>query len=281
MRTTINTLLTVGSVTLLSAGVAMAGSPIASGNFTTTGGSITASCAGVDAGGCGTPITGDGFLQRSIVVGGVTYFQTIVLPQGASGSIAALPFADESFVKQGGGTGISDSSHVIGASALPDTSVFSGSTAINSGWAKPDASTNLIDLHQNVTDAPNNFSVDFTLTDASTDNTQPIVGITQNVALNTSGDLQKFYLKQLKAPSNGTSLALPAGATPGTTISWTAGDIIQAMWLGQQVTGSGTQLFHVQGYTDVTSTASNSYSDQTSAQPSSWDTTFGTAPTFP
>ena len=79
--------------------------------------------------------------------------------------------------------------------------------------------------------------------------------------------------------------ALPTGATPATTVTYSTGDIIQAMWLGQQVTGGttgGAQLFGTQSYTvnPTTTATSVSYSDQTSVGPFNWDPVFGAAPSF-
>jgi hypothetical protein len=108
------------------------------------------------------------------------------------------------------------------------------------------------------------------------------VGINETVSLGGT-DKQEFYLKQLKASGTGTSTpTLPSGATGTGSVSWVANDIIQAMWLGQAVTAGtgGTQVFGVQGYTNVTTGSTTSYSDQSSTGPFSWDATFGTAPVF-
>lgn len=292
MRRADKVLLTMGSAMLISSGAAVAGSPTTYGAWSVTGGVITPSVTCPSGFTCGAAITGNGFFQRQITAtDGTKYFQTIITPTGAtatSGAISALEFTDENFVKQGGGTGIADSQHLSAPSTTANPGVFTSTTAINAGWAQG-VGENAIDLHQNVNDTTNGFTLDFTLTDASTDNTAPIVGINESVSLysptsvnSSPTDKQVFYLKQLKAAGAGTSVALPTGATPATTISWAANDIIQAMWLGQEVTAGtgGTQAFGVQGYTDVTTAVTASYSDQSAVGPWNWDTTFGTAPTF-
>ena len=288
-------LLTMGSAMLISSGVAMAGSPTPYGAWSVNSGAITTNVACPSGFSCGAAITGDGFFQRQLTAtDGTKYFQTIITPTGATAggtgpALSTLEFTDENFVKQGGGTGIADSQNVSAAGTIANPGDFTSTTAINAGWAKASASENQIDLHQGLNDTTNQFTLDFTLQDASTNNSAPVVGINESVGLYTAGnpnssptDKQVFYLKQLKAPASGTSAALPAGATPATTISWATGDIIQAMWLGQEVTAGtgGAQDFGVQGYTNVTTPATASYSDQSSVGPWNWDATFGTAPSF-
>jgi len=311
MRRTNTVLLTLGSAMLISSSVALAAPPISYGQYTASSGTIT---TGEVVGGtftasacpsgfsCGAAITGDGFLQRQVTEtsSGSVYFQTIILDKGTTAGsdpttgfvdLTAKPFADESFVLQGGGSGIADSSHVYATPVAPDTSTFTGNTAINVGWAKASASENLIEVNQ-IIDDPSKANLNFTLTDASTDNTEPVVTIDETVYMPaTSGppgtDKQRFYLKQLKATADGTTVALPVSNPPvATTVNYLSGDIVQVMWLGQQVTGGtsgGAQLFGTQSYTvnPTTTATSVSYSDQTATGPWNWDATFfGTAPTF-
>jgi hypothetical protein len=295
MRISNTVLLTMGSAMLISSSVAFAAPPISYGQYTATAGTITTNAcpSGFT---CGAAITGDGFLQRQVTetATGNAYFQTIILDKGstvADGTILTnATFADESFVLQGGGTGIADSSHVLAVPAVgaADQSTFTGDTAINVGWAKG-VSENLIAVDQNIDD-PGKASMLFNLTDNSTDNSNPIITLNETVYMPPSsgpatGDKQVFFLKQLQAASAGTTVALPTGATPATTVSYSTGDIIQAMWLGQQVTGGttgGAQMFGTQSYTvnPTTTATSVSYSDQTAVGPFNWDPVFGAAPTF-
>lgn len=294
MRRSNTVLLTMGSAMLISSGIALAAPPISYGNFSASAGAITAGAC-PSGFSCAAAITGDGFLQRQVTDTGTgtVYFQTIIVDKGstiADGTdLSAATFADESFVQQGGGTGIADSSHVLAGPVAPDTSTFTGDTQINVGWAKG-PTEDLINVNQTIND-PNKAVMIFNLTDNSTDNTNPVVTLDQTVWMadgagnNPNNDRQHMYLKQLQAASSGTTAALPTGATPATTLSYNAGDIIQAMWLGQQVTGGttgGAQNFGTQSYTvNPTTTADSiSYSDQTVVGPFNWDTTFGTAPTF-
>jgi len=280
MRRANKVLLTMGSAMLISSGAAMAGPPggITYGGFTASSGTISAACPSA-ATSCGTAITGNGFYQRSVVVGGQTYFQTIVLPTGAnvtsSGDIASLAFADENFVQQGGGTGIADNQHLFKAGTTSNPGDFTADTAINAGWAQ--GTGDIIVLSQTVDDSSAGFNLGFSLTGDGTNTTS--LSVTQDVLLGTGGDAQKFDLRQIRATSAASSVALPSGAG---TISWTSGQIIQAVWMGQSVTtaGSTAQNSGFQGYTNVTTQAKVSYTDQTAVGPWSYDTTFGSAPTF-
>jgi hypothetical protein len=284
----------MGSAMLISSSVAMAAPPIGYGQYTATAGVITTNpCpAGFS---CGAAITGDGFLQRQVTDTGTgqAYFQTIILDKGSTiadgTNLTNATFADESFVQQAAGAGIADSSHVFATPVAPDTSTFTGDTLINVGWAKTPAE-NLITVNQNIDD-PGKASMLFTLTDNSTDNTNPIITLNETVYMPptsgpATGDKQVFYLKQLQATAGGTTVALPDSNPPvATTVDYLAGDIIQAMWLGQQVTGGttgGAQLFGTQSYTvNPTGAATSvSYSDQTAVGPFNWDPVFGAAPTF-
>lgn len=301
-------ILTMGSALLITSGAAMAGPPTAYNGWAVSGGTITPSVSCPSTFTCGAAITGDGFFQRQITASdGTKYFQTIITPTGAtatSGALGSLAFTDENFVQQGGGTGIADQQQVTAPSTTANPGVFTSTTAINSGWAQG-AGENAIDLHQNVTDAGTgslttnpNFNLDFTLQDASTNNTAPVVGITEQVSLYTAGnpnsdpnDKQEFVLKQLKAPSAGSANLIGATDSSGFgsisagtgTVSWDANNLIQSMWMGQVVTSGtgGTQAFGIQTYTNVDGTNSNAGSvslvDQGSIGPYSATNT-GTTP---
>jgi hypothetical protein len=311
-------LLTMGSAMLISSSVALAAPPISYGQYTASGGTITtgAVSSGTFTGGncptnfsCGTEITGDGFMQRQLTdtITGEVYFQTVILEKGSDvpsqdGSagqtdtgyayLADTKFADESFVKQGGGTGIADTSHVLAQPTISaaDQSTFTGDTAINVGWAKT-APEDLIDVHQVISD-PSKTSVDFRLTDSSTDNTLPVITLQETVWMPATGetvtsttDRQVFYLKQLKSDADSTTATqlelLPQNTgDPTQTLTYLTDDIMQGMWLGQQVAGAsfGTISYTRNPNPDSanpppSSSATISYSDQSTTGPS-----FGAAP---
>lgn len=300
-------LITMGSAMLIASGAAMAGPPTAYGAWSVSGGTISTTSPCPTGFTCGAAITGNGFFQRQISdSAGVKYFQTIIAPTGAtatSGALGSLAFTDENFVQQqGGGTGIADQQNVFAPSTTAQPGNFTSTTAINSGWAQG-AGENAIDLHQNVTDpgpagtlATNpNFNLDFLLSDASTNNTLPVVTINEQVSLYTPGnvnsnpnDKQDFYLKQQKATALGSVSLTGATDSSGTgsisggvgSLSYAANDLIQSMWMGQVVTsgtGATAQPFGVQSYSNVTNPGTISLVDQGSVGPYSFTDT-GTTP---
>ena len=322
MRIPNTVLLTMGSAMLISSGVAMAAAPTSFGQYTATTGIISPTGTGGCPSGftCGAAITGDGFLQRQITDGSNTYFQTIILDKQSNVStdtgtgladLSAATFADESFVQQGGGTGIADSNHVFSPSDLSaaDKSNFTSNAKILVGTQFKGTSDNLIDVAQAINDPSTLTNVSFNLTDSSTDNSQPIVTIDSTVYLvrdttttpQPTDPRQRFYLKQLQA-STASSLpdlatATPAGTLAGTQVSYAANDIIQLMWLGQTVQTDNTNTSIVQPFgfesfavnpngtttTALTTPATQTYSTQqavgtgtTSGSPFLWDTVFGT-----
>ena len=322
MRISNTILLTMGSAMLISSSVALAGAPTAFGQYSATAGVISPTGTGGCPTGftCGAAITGDGFLQRQITDGTNTYFQTIILDKGsdvtATGGIADLSnatFADESFVQQGGGTGIADSSHVFSTpinNTVPDQSNFTSDATILVGTQFKQPTDNLIQVNQNINDPTTLTNVDFTLQDASTDNTQPVITIDSTVYLTAGGagtpaptdPRQRFYLKQLKATAGGSLADLGTGATvtPSTTsapLAYATNDIIQVLWLGQTVATDNTNLSIVQPFgvesfsvnpngvvaPATTATAVQQYSSQaavgtgvSSGNPFVWDNVFGT-----
>ena len=282
MRRANKILLTMGSAMLISSGAAMAGPPgsISYNGFTASNGDITSTCP-TTADSCGTAITGKGFFQRSIVIGGTTFFQTIVLPSDANVSsaadVAGLAFADENFVQQGGGTGIADNQHLFANGTTSNPGDFTADTKINSGWAQ--GTGPVIDLTQDVNDAAAGFDLGFSLLGDGTNTTS--LTVTQDVSLGSSGDKQIFDLRQVTSTANGDTSAFALPDSANNTISWSAGDVIQAVWMGQAVTATGLQNSGFQGYTNVTTNATATYTDQTTVGPWNYDSTdFGTTPTF-
>lgn len=284
MRRANKVILTMGSAMLISAGAAMAGPPAPYNDYTANNGTISATCPTGSFDSCGTAITGTGFFQRSVVIAGKTYFQTIVLPNDANvtgaGDIANLAFADENFVQQGGGTGIADNQHLFASGTATNPGDFTADTSINSGWAK--TGTNVINLTQSISDSAAAFDLGFTLASDGVSDQANSVAVTQSVKLNTastSTDKQVFDLRRLLKTDTGTTVALPGSAG---TIAWASNDVIQAVWMGQQVTATGTQDSGFQSYSNVTSGTQVSYTDQTATGPWSYDTSAfgGSAPTF-
>lgn len=305
-------ILTVGSAMLITSAAAMAGPPISYNGFLSSSGTITATGEGntgicdpvTGTFSCGTPLKGNGFLQRSMteISSGTTYFQTIILPTNAdvatAGDIALLPFADENFVQQGGGTGIADQQSNYALHTTTNPGDFTSTTKINAGWAQSGGDvvtlTQKIDDTYNASTNPNgsDFVLDFGLTGDGTQATS--LHINQSVSLCADvtdplcTDKQELDVRRLIAASNSSTAALPTGdqLQGPASVDYLTGEIIQVVWLGQAVTTSGSaqDLSGFQGYTNITAqladpldgTTSNGYSDQTVTGPWNYDTVFNT-----
>ena len=305
-----NQLLLLGSAAALASGAALAGPPVAFDQWSVTGGVITYSPTNPSAGDptcpqgftCGAALTGDGFFQRQITdnATGAQYFQTIVTDLGASGSPATLPFADESYVMQGGTTGIADKQRMD--SSTPGQGTLTSTSTLNMGWAH-DAATPDVDIVQTVSDAATGLTSSMTFQQTRDNNGNPtgtLLDLDQSIVLDaavTPNDKQGFVLRKRDGALNGTPhdaatdpALLPAGATPSSNLSWAATDNIQVVWIGQAVTTTaGTQdKFGYQGYTNFTAGTAISYFDTASFGDTAgkggwnWQTTpFGPQPTFP
>ncbi len=301
-----NQLLILGSAATLASGAALAGPPVPFDQWSVTNGTVT-----VDYGGgatcptgftCGAALTGDGFFQRQLTdnATGAKYFQTIVTDLGATGSPASLSFADESYVMQGGTTGIANQQRMD--STTPGQGTLTATSVLNMGWAHAAGSPD-VDIMQTVSDAATGLTSSMTFKqnrDTNGNATGTALDLDQSIVLDAvNNDKQGFVLRKRDGDLNGTSRdaavdppLLPAGATPSDNMSWAATDNIQVVWIGQAVTTTaGSQdKFGYQGYTNfsVTPNATISYFDTASFGDTpgkggwNWQTTpFGPQPVFP
>ncbi|MDX1251269.1 MAG: hypothetical protein IDH49_03275 [Gammaproteobacteria bacterium] len=307
MRNTNKLLVSAGAVALVLSGAAMAvNEPIAFGGYSidATTRIITATpCVPVTS--CVVTASGADFLQRTVTVGGVDYIQTIVTGNVAGTAPNSGVFADENFVRMGSPTG-----GIAGRQAISATDaqgvVFTSTAGLDTGWAAVGGNNRVV-LQQGLDNSAAaginstnrfistfGFSQDTTAAGAIVGTSLDIgqnVGIAQ-VAADT--DKQLFVLRQRSGesfiPAAGT-LELVGGS--GGPVTFVRTDMVQATWIGQQVSmggGLGAQLFGFQAY-DVnpqatppgartqTFSLSGTGPFDTSAQP--WKTTlFGTAPSF-
>lgn len=305
MRNIIKAATSIGSAALVLSGVAMAAVPT-TGNFdqwSVNSGTIGGvSCPTGYT--CGAAVTGNGFFQRQIVdttAGGKTYFQTIITDTGATATQAqvaagnVLTFGDESFVQtQSTGGGILDKQRLNDVSG---TDTFSGSTSIQSGWAG-----SLVSLGQNLKNTSGSgFRTDF-FYEADTANLDAS-GAPLNLKMKISGrvgltgtstaiistadrtaitqDWQEFLLAEAKGTyvsANGT-LNL-AGATPATSITYTAGNDIKGVFVGQNMSATVGQEFGYQNFDNVSDALAliskfGLTAGSASAGPSGWPAVFG------
>ncbi len=314
-----------GTVGMLSLGVQAAPT---FDNWTAASGTITADTgAGSYCGSAGvscTPlVSGNGFLQQQVVDGGVTYIQTIITDAnaGAAGGTAAtaLPYSDESFIRQGATSGIMSQQRSTETTATATTQFdFSNTVSLYTGWAAsfiPTGQAN-VNINQNFTDAGNstingdglfnsfimNINQDAVgaVTGKKTSLRQDL-GMGDGVATNTT-DAQSFVLEQRSGDLNGAAGSLTLGTsssgTGGGTVTWAAGDDVLVAWLGQQVNtaaaGDPVSLSQfgfesVTNNTPATPTKVTTFSTDTVNvdngaggvnAPYAWDAAFGAAPTL-
>lgn len=294
MRRTYQSMLTVGSATLILAGTAFAaGPPVPYDAWKVTAGVVEKPAGGaLDCPAtwtCGTPLTGDGFLQRSLTKAGIQYFQTIITNTGVTGIPSALAFADESFVLSGGANGIADRQRVNDiAAGLTNTN------ELNMGWAQstPGPAAPELSLNQALTipngltpPASDAFSISFSLVSDNA-GADRIMNIGQSVALGTTTDRQGFKLVQ----ANGSYVlgaSSPASTQTPDSVTWVDGDQVQAIWVGQELPVA-SQKFGYQAFDNLTTAQSKSYSDLADSGVNglnvyTWDwpnPPFGTAPSF-
>ena len=277
-------------------------------NVTATNAAIDTSADPLCAGGNCTPlVSGDGFLQESVKNGGATFIRTIITDSGATLTAAglsgltaatALPYTDESFVRQDQTAGIL-SQQRSNESTPVNTTTDTGATSFNSqailamGWAQgtvlSGATTPLRDVNitQNLLDdgvasvAGDTFTNDFALKNsrnASGTVTGQSMSIRQDVKMATATtttptDVQSFVVEQRKGSDVATAGSITLGtatgsinpsAATGGTVSYNAGEDIMLTWIGQAIntanSGAAATLskFGFEGVTNATTAATKS-----------------------
>lgn len=291
----------------LSGGAGTGGPPIEMGGWTVENGDIKMGpCPPTVI--CGPVTVGPGFLQREILViaDGSIYFQLIVTDSGATGDTATAPqlsaaalsgerltfapvpnsrfvppppadpfvpgvltFANETFIKQGGGNGVANRSQVLGTYQT-GTAMYGGNqttvgynympadgiaqrAVINTGWAQGSGAAPVIEIKQILgfddfsTSNGSNFlnfligadrflgwragsQFDFTMAaNGATDYTV--------VSIPTQYKATGLYMRKIDGGVQTSNHALTdplliPGGTNGGNIAWDAGDTIQALWWG-------------------------------------------------
>lgn len=273
MRSAIKVAYSMGSVAIILAGVVQAAPPAAFGKYTGAGGTITPEVCTPPARVCSTaPITGKGFMQREETIAGVKYIHTII--DDAAG------FKSEDFV-QFNSAGVVTPKGISSLSSVSETATgtkFSTSAEINTGWAvatKANASEAKLGFTLDVASATgqnNGFNTTFSAdvvtlatppAGASANRVDRLV-VDQIVGLDVVGDKQHFYTALKPATTALTNFTFANGGRGAVT--YTGGNPIQLVWVGQQVTGAGA--FGTMSLSGPTSTSSVT------------DTT-ATGPTFP
>ncbi len=295
----------------------LAGPPVPYDNWNTGGGPIDAPCPSGYT--CEENVNDQGILQRILIdANGRRHVQLIIYDSNAQGTLAIESFVDATENSAQNGIALKQTLTATDAAGTQLTV----NALINTGWAL-DPTSPALRMEQTLTqnDRGVGFSSTFryevdrapgseggNTTGTFLDIRQDLVDssvLTDNPA--TGQDLYSFVLRQVggdRVTQGGTvSLAgggmgmMGGGGGRGGTLSWQAGDTVQAIWVGQLCEGcqqggmggmggmggsGGTVTFSYQAFDNLSDTAGDitSYS-LNNTDPSSWaDPPFGTMPTL-
>lgn len=292
-------LFTAGCLYLLITNSAIAaGPPIPYDGYTVSNGAISAACplgATCDA------ITADnGFLQRRVTVSSGpnagSYFQFILTDPGVTGDPSAdafttargnVSFTNEDFVKIGNrGSGISSKQSMFSSDFLSPTieDRFSYQTMYEFGWAQSTAFP-WVNIQQDVITldygpnplVPQEVFSDVAEITSNADgfNTNIDVDLSQRVDMGLT-DVQKFQYKVVAGiyqttahPPVGPSPLLPGG-TNGGEITWTTGEKLAALWIGQSLVDDGGGLYGLTKYENLDQATKTQLASFTDPEPVNW-----------
>ena len=261
--------------------VAYAGPPIPFDTYSVTNGAVSTSCP-VGAT-CGDVLTDNGFLQRQVSIGGATYIQQILTDTGVSGSATAAPFStargtldftNEDFVAMGNrGDGIASKQVVLQSDFVSPTVedrfinitnyLFGWAETAPQPWVNVDQEISTLDYSQPLAPVVT-FSTNADITSSNTSfETDQDINLYQYISLASatglSTDAQKFEYQELSGiyqltshTAGGPNPLLPGG-TNGGDFSYTTGNKLDAVWVGEVVGSDDPSYTGVQfGYTEYT-----------------------------
>lgn len=295
------------------------------GSWSATGGTIGGTCPTGYT--CIPVASGDGFLQERVFQpgpGGVipnTYFiRTVVTPQGASGDAATIGMYSESFVQvtnsQGGNGAQPNAVGIAARQAMSDASTgvdFSSNTDINTGWAaaeNPGVGNVVINQTMDNGNAPGSgsqFVATFDYASNNDANTGDRTGFTMDImqdvglldtsttpATGDASDDQMFVLSQRQGDmlTGGGNITLPGqnAGDPNQSISYTNGDSLKGIWLGQQILGTDAEFFPGSNFAfnsyevipaGATAGSTIRYFQTTNSNPQGWPADLLPLPTMP
>lgn len=289
MSKTYKAVSSMGAAALVLSSAAMAAAPTSFDAWSVTGGAINMDTACPVGFTCATAVTGDGFFQRQITDGsGNDYFQTVITDSGATGAPGALSFSDESFVRTGNVGGLADKSSIQDTSTTGTlTETFSTSTSLLTGWAADgatDGSEDQVMIYQGISAIDTAAEAEDFRTDFWLDQTGNLGAVGKLMRITSSVDIQEevggtpaqvqdFVLVDRAGDQvNLGGVDVDGG---GDDVTWTAGQNIKAIWVGQdmsQIAGVA-QEFGFTSYENVTGGVLASEFSLTDSAAISWDTT--------
>jgi hypothetical protein len=277
------------AIKLVAAGAAVSASASvmavpSTGNFTTNGTSVTATCpTGYTC--SSSPITDVGFMQRQITENssGRTFIQTIttegVKATAGAGFTGNTGFSDESFVEIGGGSGVIDEQKIAEqASSGGVTEDFNSTANIKSGQFRV-ADQGAIVLDQMIHEVSSeDFTTSFNLTEMDNSafggnitaqvtvgsgigagdftNTfkQTTFNVEDTTGTYTSGNYKKLDINQEVVGDlnqtvqlnerTGAAVTEGGGTDATTAVTFNAGDTIVQLQIGQDIVGGGQFGLH-------------------------------------
>jgi len=258
-----------GSALAANHDLSFTGWTVSAGQVNEAGTDGTSVCATGSNYDCNVIAAGDGFKQVQVTaqagsqgaVAGESYIMTIVTDQNATGTPGAdtLGFYDISFVKMqlnlgGGGQNTNNENGIAARQSIAESTAdtgggtatsFKSTTDINTGWSTAvtpvSISQSLVDNGDTGTPG-DNFDSSFNYQSSNDANgvrdgfamsIDQIAGLASAGVAASADDVQVFSLRERQ----GTMLAsADSSVTLGAdTVSWTAGNDIKAIWIGQTI----------------------------------------------
>ena len=273
------------------------GPPIPLGGWTVSNGDIVLNESCPLGAVCGMPVTSKGFMTREVIIAGITYIQTIITEKAATGNPNAeaifdtaladfqtngyLAFTDETFVRKGGGQGLSGRNQHAEVTTVEVNNPFptfyswdpfTYDTRINVGWAQGGAADPVLTLSQRLDSYnPNNAGVPSKVLQNSFDMAMLSSGAKDYTMISSHG-YNTHYSRTIEGgfvdaghvpdpfnpllPDLGTAWATNITGTGdvanggwdyrtptnGGDISWSAGDALNVTWVGSNYRTPGGEI---------------------------------------
>ena len=248
-------------------------------NWSVNNGVFTVAAAGAPV------VNEDGAYQRVLSDGsGQEYIQTIITDQNATGNSSTLGFSTENLVKINNGssnqTGIASRLNIASADVPGGGGKFQYSTALKTGWANGGPLDPTVEINQSLSSPDTNTSPQasavlntFYLAQGQTsaDKIMDIGSYAGTVTTLPTTNINRpvmFRTKVVQGAFQNTTggVTLPnTSSSSGGSIAWSAGDAIQATWMGANYNVAdpyiSPDIISANSYTNLSTGARTSYND--------------------